>query len=225
LFDKNFYLETHGDDLPAGMTALRHYVMRGDSQRRAPMAFFDPDYYRCRVRGRTRFVNTLLHYALVGRYRRISPSPWFDVDFYLAINKDVARAGFDPLYHFMRWGGLEGRSPSAEFDSAYYLRTNPDVAQLQLNPLLHYLQIGRFDGRSTLPDECGQTQVIQSKVCPASALDSALWSGLKSRAGSDCNDPVTTIDVVVPVFKGRARPCAVFTVCFRPPARPLLSSW
>ena len=85
--------------------------------------------------------------------RRISPSPWIDVDYYLRRNKDVARAGVDPLLHFWKWGGIEGRSPSPEFDSAYYLQTNPDVVRSRLNPLLHYLRIGRMEGRSTLPNE------------------------------------------------------------------------
>lgn len=89
-------------------------------------------------------------------YRTLSaniPSPWIDVDFYLRRNKDVARAGYDPLLHFWKWGGSEGRSPSLEFDSRYYLQTNPSVGRSHLNPLLHYLRIGRIEGRSTLPDE------------------------------------------------------------------------
>jgi len=89
LFDRAFYLERYGDIVQSVMSPLRHYVTIGDRERRSPMAFFDPDYYRFRAQGRAENVNTLLHYVYVGRYRRISPSTWFDVDFYITRNKDV----------------------------------------------------------------------------------------------------------------------------------------
>ncbi len=201
LFDRTFYLETHGDAVHSGMSPLRHYVTHGDREGRSPMAFFDPDYYRSRTEGRTVNVNTLLHYAHVGRYRRISPSPWFDVDYYLALNKDVARAGFDPLRHYLRWGGVEGRSPSPEFDGSYYLRTNPSVTQSRLNPLLHYLQIGRFEGRSTVPDEKhSDFNALPDDVIQASMPSEASWTELKPRAGTKR----AAVDVVVPVYQGRA---------------------
>ncbi len=107
-FDRAYYLEANEDAVETDMTPLRHYVIHGDRQRRLPMALFDPDYYRARAKCRLTSVNALLHYAYVGRYLRISPSSWFDIDFYLAVNKDVARAGFDPLHHFLNWGG-DGR--------------------------------------------------------------------------------------------------------------------
>jgi GT2 family glycosyltransferase len=201
LFDRSFYLDTHGDAVQSGMSPLRHYVTCGDREGRPPMAFFDPDYYRSRIEGRTVNVNTLLHYAHVGRYRRISPSPWFDVDYYLALNKDVARAGFDPLRHYMRWGGVEGRSPSPDFDGSYYLRTNPSVTQTRLNPLLHYLQIGRFEGRSTVPDEKhSDFNALPDDVIRASMPSEASWTELKPSAGTKR----AAVDVVVPVYQGRA---------------------
>ena len=201
LFDRTFYLDTHGDAVRSGISPLRHYVTCGDGEGRAPMAFFDPDYYRSRARGLVKNVNSLLHYSYIGRYRRISPSPWFDVDFYLALNKDVARAGFDPLHHYLRWGGAEGRSPSPEFDGSYYLRTNPSVTQTRLNPLLHYLQIGRFEGRSTVP---GENRIdfddMPGDVIQASMPSEASWTELKPRA----DIKHAPIDVVVPVYQGRA---------------------
>jgi GT2 family glycosyltransferase/glycosyltransferase involved in cell wall biosynthesis len=189
LFDHAFYIDTHGDAVHGDISPLSHYVTCGDWEGRSPMAFFDPDHYRSRARGRTKNVNALLHYALVGRYLRISPSPWFDVDFYMALNKDVARAGYDPLFHYLKWGGFEGRCPSPEFDSAYYMQAYPDVARLRLNPLDHYLRIGRFEGRRTVPD------VSQAYMPGRNA-----WAGLRNRAGiADA-----AVDVVVPVFNGRA---------------------
>ena len=201
LFDSAFYLDTHGDAVHAGMSPLRHYVTYGDREGRWPMAFFDPDYYRAHTKSRAKYVNTLLHYARVGRYLRISPSPWFDIDFYLALNKDVARAGFDPLHHYLKWGGIEGRSPSPQFDGAYYLRTNPSVAHSRINPLLHYLRIGRFEGRRTVPEEGGRFSDAAMEDIPQAVIPSkASWAALKSRA--DIKD--AAVDVVVPVYKGRA---------------------
>jgi len=183
------------------MSPLRHYVAIGDRERRSPMAFFDTDYYRFHAQGRAKYVNALLHYAYVGRYLGISPSPWIDVDFYLARNKEVARAGFDPLLHFWKWGGLEGRSPSADFDSAYYLRTNPSVVRSRMNPLLHYLRIGRFERLSTLPAENQSlSEAEQGDTCQTCIPSDDSWSGLKSCLGSEN----TAVDVVVPVYKGRA---------------------
>jgi GT2 family glycosyltransferase len=202
IFDRDYYLDTNKDVPEAEMTPLRHYVIHGDRQRRPPLALFDPDYYRVRAKCLLTCVNALLHYTLVGRYLRISPSPWFDIDFYLAINKDVARAGFDPLHHFLNWGGTEGRSPSPQFDGAYYLRTNPQVAQSRINPLIHYLRMGRFKGRPTMPsenDRCAQI-VVGSRMCQAAIPADDAWASLTPRA--DIRH--AAVDVVVPVYKGRA---------------------
>ncbi len=200
LFDRDYYLELHGDSVFSGMSPLRHYVTYGDREKRSPMAFFDPDYYRSQTGGGTASVNVLLHYARVGRYRRISPSPWFDVDFYLAVNKDVARAGLDPLLHFVRWGGLEGRSPSPEFDSAYYLRTNPNVARSRTNPLLHYLRVGRLEGRRPLPEaECIDEVAVGDLPQPCIPSQD-MWLGLPPRSHIGHAE----VDVIVPVYRGRA---------------------
>ncbi len=201
IFDRDYYLGANEDVAEADMTPLRHYVIHGDRQRRPPLALFDPDYYRARAECRLTCVNALLHYTYVGRYLRISPSPWFDIDFYLAVNKDVARAGFDPLHHFLNWGGAEGRSPSPQFDSAYYLRTNPQVAQRRINPLLHYLRMGRFEGRPTMPSEndlCAE--IVLGNACQAAMPENEAWAALAQRA--DIHN--AAVDVVVPVYKGRA---------------------
>jgi hypothetical protein len=36
----------------------------------------------------------------------------FDPEWYLARNPDVARAGIDPLEHFLKHGQWEGRAPN-----------------------------------------------------------------------------------------------------------------
>jgi hypothetical protein len=49
-----------------------------------------------------------------------SAGRWFDKTWYLLWNPDVARAGIDPLAHYLRYGEAEGRHPSPWFDPAWY---------------------------------------------------------------------------------------------------------
>jgi hypothetical protein len=153
LFDSAYYLESNDDVYQGRILPLRHYAQYGDREGRFPLPVFDPKYYRSKTQGRTKSVNSLLHNCYLGRHLRISPSPWFNLDFYLTENKDVARSGMDPFYHYLNWGGLEGRSPSRQFDSSYYLATYPDVTRARINPLLHYLHFGRFEERLPRPND------------------------------------------------------------------------
>lgn len=201
LFDGSFYLESNGDVADSSISPLHHYVSYGDREGRLPMPLFDPSYYRAHATGRLKRLNALLHYALVGRHLRISPTPWFDVAFYLSHNKDVARAGLDPLLHYLQFGGLEGRSPNANFDGAFYLRSNPDVLAGRLNPLLHYLRDGRIEGRATLAAYEDESESMNTGPIPVAAMPAESdWGLLESR-----HSPTSAIvDIVVPVFKGRA---------------------
>jgi hypothetical protein len=89
---------------------------------------------------------------LVGGARSLHPHrelvlPEFDAAFYLAANPDVARAGTDPVEHFLAHGWREGRDPSRRFSVREYLQANPDVAAAAMNPFVHYLLAGRLEGR------------------------------------------------------------------------------
>ena len=61
------------------------------------------------------------------------------------MNPDVAASGMNPLYHFLRYGGLDGRDPHPWFDSSFYLQRYPDAASAQINPLVHFVTIGAAD--------------------------------------------------------------------------------
>ena len=65
---------------------------------------------------------------------------------YLAVNRDVAAAGVNPLDHLRNSGWREGRDPSADFDATRYLLRNPDVAAAGIDPLTHYLAAGKARG-------------------------------------------------------------------------------
>ena len=79
--------------------------------------------------------------------RLILGSELFDGTWYLEQNVDVSASGYDPVRHFILFGGVEGRDPSPSFSSKRYLVENVDVAKAKLNPLVHYLKYGRIEGR------------------------------------------------------------------------------
>ena len=70
----------------------------------------------------------------------------FDTSGYLAVNKDVATSGVNPLDHYRQAGWQQGRDPGAHFDTTLYLIHNPDVAAAGVDPLTHYLQFGFAEG-------------------------------------------------------------------------------
>jgi hypothetical protein len=76
----------------------------------------------------------------------------FDIRFYRRANPDVARAGVDPIEHFLASGWREGRDPSRAFSVSQYLDANPDVAAAGMNPFVHYLRAGRTEGRQPRQD-------------------------------------------------------------------------
>src|SRR5690554_6913725 len=75
----------------------------------------DRDFYR----GASRWYRWLplrpeWHYLVVGTRRGSDPHPVFSTRWYLERYPDVARAGLNPLVHFLRFGVHEGRLPSPE---------------------------------------------------------------------------------------------------------------
>jgi GT2 family glycosyltransferase len=78
----------------------------------------------------------------------VEASGLFDPEWYVRNNPDVAKAGVDPLSHFLRFGDAEGRPPGPRFDSHSYAAAWPDVAASGLGPLEHFLRIGHAAGRS-----------------------------------------------------------------------------
>ncbi|MGC9964453.1 MAG: methyltransferase domain-containing protein [Syntrophobacteraceae bacterium] len=105
----------------------------------------------------SRYMYWLLTFQLRKRLKEkrltelIAQSSLFDNFYYLEGNPDVARAGIDPLVHYLTWGAAEGRNPNPSFDTSYYLKSNPDVARAGVNPLVHYLAWGAAEGRDPSP--------------------------------------------------------------------------
>ncbi|MDT8326467.1 MAG: hypothetical protein RQ750_03630 [Roseovarius sp.] len=81
----------------------------------------------------------------------IRGSGLFDPEWYLEANEDVAKAGIDPVDHFLKFGMVEQRDPGPYFDIRHYLHLYPDIAARGINPLVHYVMYGRSEGRSIRP--------------------------------------------------------------------------
>ncbi|MCI0723370.1 MAG: glycoside hydrolase family 99-like domain-containing protein, partial [Acidobacteria bacterium] len=99
---------------------------------------------------------------LLREMRLLAASGLFDSDWYLQQNPDVARAGVNPLLHYLRGGARDRRDPNRYFDSDWYLRQNPDVARVGVNPLLHYLRRGAKEGRRPSPNFDGDWYLQQN---------------------------------------------------------------
>ena len=77
----------------------------------------------------------------------IRRSGLFDTGWYLERYPDVAEAGIDPVWHYVRRGAKEGRDPAPWFSTSAYEQTNSDVAASGMNPFYHYIRYGLCEGR------------------------------------------------------------------------------
>ncbi|WP_321344949.1 glycosyltransferase [Breoghania sp.] len=72
--------------------------------------------------------------------KAVAASGLFDKHWYLRNNPDVAKAGADPLQHYLRHGAFEGRDPSPFFKSTDYLKAHPHLHGQGISPLEHLLR-------------------------------------------------------------------------------------
>jgi hypothetical protein len=98
------------------------------------------------------------------RYSLIRNSVFFDKNFYLTSNPDVKSKKFDPVVHYLQYGGKEGRDPGPHFSEAGYRALSPDVAVTSLGALEHYESHGRSQGRRLLA--VGPTQATAITTAP-----------------------------------------------------------
>ncbi|MEI2415941.1 hypothetical protein V8Z80_07120 [Orrella sp. JC864] len=71
---------------------------------------------------------------------RIRRSGLFDEAWYCEQNPDVARAGIDPIAHYVRHGSREGRDPRPDFNTRDYMERHPELERDGANPFDHYLR-------------------------------------------------------------------------------------
>ena len=103
------------------------------------------------LRGRLNSSRLIQEIRLIRDIRLLRNSGLFDSSWYLQQNPDVAKAGINPLRHFLRHGWTEGRDPNPIFHTNFYLMQHPDVATAAVNPLMHYLRFGAAEGRDPSP--------------------------------------------------------------------------
>ena len=169
LFDTAFYLDSNPDVTASGMNPFRHFCEFGWKEMRAPSPGFDVRAYASAYMGEdSGRVNPLMHLRahsneaiitpvlpVAGKarddYGMIVDSGIFDADFYLASYPSVAKAGVDPVRHYLEHGASERRNPSPFFDTGYYLDANPDVATAGVNPLGHFCGHGWKEFRQPSP--------------------------------------------------------------------------
>ncbi len=75
----------------------------------------------------------------------------FDLAYYLMHYADIARAGVDPIQHYIDHGVEEGRDPSPDFSTTHYVARYPDIKGGGANPFYHWLTVGRAEGRIAQP--------------------------------------------------------------------------
>lgn len=71
----------------------------------------------------------------------------FDINYYKAMYPDVAKAGVDPVLHYVYFGAKEGRNPAPWFNTSLYVADNPDVIAAGVNPFYHYIRYGHAENR------------------------------------------------------------------------------
>ncbi|KQT51987.1 hypothetical protein ASG43_20625 [Aureimonas sp. Leaf454] len=115
------------------------------------------------------FASGQAHYNANGRFEGRNPNQFFNTAEYLGRYPDVARAGVNPLDHFLRSGAAEGRFANSnedgvidlnnndiadDFNAAAYLAQYPDVAAQTgagrpfATAYQHFVQFGQFEGRT-----------------------------------------------------------------------------
>ncbi|MCE2789562.1 MAG: glycosyltransferase [Saprospiraceae bacterium] len=176
-FRTNYYLRTYPDVKEQGLDPITHFLLYGKSESRNPSEKFNTVFYLSLYPDvRDSELNPLVHYLLFGWRERRCPHPskyrpntgeisvmpkklvkeyaklidkssYFDAQYYRDKYADVARAKYNPLEHYIRFGWKENRNPSARFNTSYYLLQNPDVKKSGIIPLVHYLTIGKEEGR------------------------------------------------------------------------------
>jgi hypothetical protein len=112
------------------------------------------------------------------RYSLIRNSVFFDKNFYLTSNPEVKSKRFDPVVHYLQYGGKEGRDPGPHFSEAGYRALSPDVAVTSLSALEHYESHGRNQGRRLLAAGPGQATATTTAPDPIVLRQSFERSGL-----------------------------------------------
>ncbi len=95
--------------------------------------------------------NPLRGLSMARQEALVRASGLVDQGFYRRKYPDVARAGADPVRHYLRHGWREGRKPNALFDTGYYLSRDDNLRRSGINPLVHFIVHGVRERRRPHP--------------------------------------------------------------------------
>lgn len=100
--------------------------------------------------------------------RHVLLSGLFDAEYYQEQNPEVAEAGIDPLYHYVRYGAAQGLDPNPFFNSREYVEQYPEAADEI--PLLHFARHGVWQSsippQPVLPESVPPQSVTPESVAP-----------------------------------------------------------
>jgi GT2 family glycosyltransferase len=113
----------------------------------------------------------------------------FDQDFYVAENPDVARAGVDPLDHYLRYGDREGRQPMPYFDPDFYRQSLTWPLSRRCNALAHYMLAGRFQHPELHPSFDPRHFFQESREAKLNRLEPLHYAKNRLRESSDHFSP------------------------------------
>jgi glycosyltransferase involved in cell wall biosynthesis len=151
-FDEPWYLDTYPDVKQAGGRPLRHFLLFGIFEGRAPNAYalhFDRNWYLETYPDVARYGDPLQHFLRHGAAEGRIPNAKlrnFDASWYLETHPEIKNSGQIPLLHYLRNAIHEAFFPST-VDPQWYLETYVDVAQAGQDPRHHFLQYGAAEGR------------------------------------------------------------------------------
>ena len=148
LFDGNMYLSLYDDVKRADINPLVHYLRFGMKEKRKIHRVFENK--KGFVQVYEKILLKLPFYKTNEKqtdYELLNTSKYFDKKWYLKTYPDVAKAGIDPIKHYLKYGWKEGRNPGRLFDGNMYLSLYDDVKNSNMNPLVHYLRFGMKEKR------------------------------------------------------------------------------
>lgn len=117
LFDASWYLDHNPDVAAARIEPVRHFLMHGGFEGRAPSQFFDADWYLARYQDVANAgLNPLVHYIKWGENEGRSPTQYFDAPWYKSKYADAATSSVGLLEHFITEGKGDGRRIRAIVD-------------------------------------------------------------------------------------------------------------
>lgn len=179
-FSTTGYLRLNPDVAAAGFNPLEHYLLHGRLEGRRFWEDGKPIGLTLEDSGTTKPNESETPRAASGDPERYGQElrKLFSRSYYLSHYQDIARAGIDPLEHYLAHGWRENRNPSEKFDTLFYLSQHPHVKDDNRGPLYHFIEHG---GSEVVPSTPEHRVILDPERPEASEL--AYWRDATLRIG------------------------------------------